>query len=213
MNKRLEEIFSVIPECKVFADIGCDHGLMTKAMLESGKCDSAIISDVSAKCLLKAQELLKDYIDGGRVTSVVSDGFDNLPPCDLALIAGMGGEEIVSILTKADFLPDKLVLQPMKNADKLRRIAISLGYAIKRDYVFYTGGIFYDLITLEKGEDFLTEDEAEFGRDNLKSDNEDFKKLIKIKVEKVNAYLKNPALSEQVRREMQGELLRLRKYV
>ncbi|MBQ4098436.1 MAG: SAM-dependent methyltransferase, partial [Clostridia bacterium] len=38
MNRRLEEIFSVIPKCEVFADIGCDHGLMTKAMLVSGKC-------------------------------------------------------------------------------------------------------------------------------------------------------------------------------
>ncbi len=213
MNKRLEEIFSVIPRCEVFADIGCDHGLMTKAMLVSGKCERAIISDVSAKCLLKAQELLKDYIDEGRVVSVVSDGFDNLPPCDLALIAGMGGEEIVSILEKAGSLPNKLVLQPMKNAEKVRRIAISLGYAIKRDYVFYSGGIFYDLISLEKGEDVLTDEEAEFGRDNLKGDNEDFKKLIKIKVEKVNAYLKNPALSSEVRGEMQSELLRLEKYV
>ena len=213
MNRRLEEIFSVIPKCEVFADIGCDHGLMTKAMLVSGKCERAIIADVSAKCLLKAQELLKDYLDEGRVVSAVSDGFDNLPPCDLALIAGMGGEEIVSILEKANSLPNKLVLQPMKNAEKVRRIAISLGYAIKKDYVFYSGGIFYDLICLEKGKDSITDEEAEFGRDNLKGDNEDFKKLIKIKVEKVNAYLKNPALSIEVRGEMQSELLRLKKYV
>ncbi|MBQ4098304.1 MAG: tRNA (adenine(22)-N(1))-methyltransferase TrmK, partial [Clostridia bacterium] len=185
----------------------------TKAMLVSGKCERAIIADVSAKCLLKAQELLKDYLDEGRVVRAVSDGFDNLPPCDLALIAGMGGEEIVSILEKANSLPDKLVLQPMKNAEKVRRIAISLGYAIKKDYVFYSGGIFYDLICLEKGKDSITDEEAEFGRDNLKGDNEDFKKLIKIKVEKVNAYLKNPALSIEVRGKMQGELLRLKKYV
>ena len=101
MNGRLEEIFSAIEPCKIFADIGCDHGLMTEAVLRSGKCQKAVVSDVSKKCLEKAENLLKNYIDEGRVSSVVSDGFDNLPDVDLALIAGMGGEEISLILKKA----------------------------------------------------------------------------------------------------------------
>ena len=107
MNYRLERIFSEIPPCKVFADIGCDHGYMTKAMVESGKCERAIVSDVSAKCLEKAQTLLSDYIGSGVVESVVSDGFEKVGACDLALIAGMGGEEITAILNACKNLPKK----------------------------------------------------------------------------------------------------------
>jgi lysophospholipase L1-like esterase len=33
--ERLKELFSLIPNCKVFADIGCDHGYIAKAMLDS----------------------------------------------------------------------------------------------------------------------------------------------------------------------------------
>ena len=50
----------------------------------------------------------------GKVTSVCCDGLEKIPrDCDLVLIAGMGGEEIVTIL-KNGFLPRKLLLQPMK---------------------------------------------------------------------------------------------------
>jgi tRNA (adenine22-N1)-methyltransferase len=213
MNGRLEEIFSAIEPCKIFADIGCDHGLMTEAVLRSGKCQKAVVSDVSKKCLEKAENLLKNYIDEGRVSSVVSDGFDNLPEVDLALIAGMGGEEISLILKKAKNLPDKLVLQQMKNVDKVRTFAVELGYKIKKDYVFYFGKVYYDLLVLEKGEDKLTEEEIEFGRTNLEKKGEAFISRLKIRMEKLNGFLQNPSLSEESKEQMREEILRLKKYV
>ncbi len=212
MTNRLKEIYSVIPECEVFADIGCDHGLMTLSMLKGEKCKRAIISDVSKKCLEKAQTLLAEYIEKGIVNSAVSDGFDNLPECDLALIAGMGGEEIISILKRARNLPEKLVLQPMKNSQKVRQTVIGLGYKFIKDYVFFSGGIFYDLMVLVKGEENYSQEEIEFGRDNLKG-NLAFKKMIQIKIEKIENYLGNSAVNEQTKRVMLAEIDRLNKYV
>ena len=101
MTERLQKIFSSIPNAKVFADIGCDHGYIAKAMLESGKCEKVIVSDISEKCLNKARELLSENIANGSAESVVSDGFDKVVGADVALIAGMGGEEICNILEKA----------------------------------------------------------------------------------------------------------------
>lgn len=213
MNERLKEIFSSIEPCEVFADIGCDHGLMTEAMLRSGKCKRAVVSDVSKKCLEKAENLLKDYIKEGRVFSVVSDGFDNLPNVDSALIAGMGGEEISLILKRAKNLPNKLVLQPMKNVDKVRICAVEIGYKIIKDYVFFCGKVFYDLLVLQKGEDKLTEEEIEFGRTNLTKRGEAFVSRLKIRVEKLNGFLQNPLLSEDSKEQMREEILRLKKYV
>lgn len=213
MNERLKEIFSVIPPCDTFADIGCDHGLITEAMLKSGKCRTAIVSDVSEKCLKKAEKLLADYVLEGRASSVVSDGFENLPKTDVALIAGMGGEEIALILKKAALLPETIVLQPMKNADKARTTVVSLGYRIVRDYTFLCGKIFYDLVVAVKGEDSLTEEEIEFGRTNVEVLPAAFVLKIKSRIKKLDEYIDNPALSEQTKISMAAEKDRLKKYV
>ena len=134
MTARLDELFSLLPPCSKFADVGCDHGYIAQRMLLSGKCGHAVISDISEKCLKKAETLLKGEIEAGRATAVVSDGLEKLPAdCDLALIAGMGGEEIVEILKRAPFLPATLCLQPMKNAEKLQEERGKIDGYLERD--------------------------------------------------------------------------------
>lgn len=213
MNKRLTEIFSAIPCCKRFADIGCDHGYMTLAMLKAGKCQSAIVSDISEKCLQKARELLATYIADGRVLSVVSNGFEKVDECDLALIAGMGGEEIISIIKNAKNLPENLVLQPMKNVEKVRVELVKAGYRIEKDYVFFASGIFYDLLVLKKGKDKLSQEEIEFGRTNLIEKGEDFKAMLNQKISKIKEHICNPLLKEESKAQMLAEIEKLEKYV
>ena len=94
MTKRLETLLSLIPQCGIFADIGCDHGYIANAMLLRRKCERVIVSDISAECLKKAETLLSQNFPD-KFTAVVSDGFDNVGFADCALIAGMGGDIIV----------------------------------------------------------------------------------------------------------------------
>ena len=213
MTSRLNEIFSLLPACKVFADIGCDHGYVAKAMLDSGKCKEAIVSDISEKCLEKAKTLLKRYAERGVVKSVVSDGFEKVKGCDLALIAGMGGEEICSIIERAKILPEKLVIQPMKNCDKARLCLINNGYKIERDYIFKSAGKFYDLILAVKGKGVLTEEEILFGKDNLTLNNEAFKEMLSLKIAKLNAVLDSTSLADSARINIEKEVEKLKKYV
>ncbi len=177
MDGRLEVLFGLIGRGETFADIGCDHGKISKAVLDSGKFNKVIISDISAPSLKKAQKLLESY--GDRVTAIVSDGFDNYHETpDEVIIAGMGGEEIVKILTNAKTLPNALVLAPQKNNDKVRRTVIDLGYKILKDFTFYSRGKFYDVLRAEKGVDNYSEIEYLFGRDNLKDKSQDFLKKL-----------------------------------
>lgn len=210
MKDRIEEIVNAIPVSDVFADVGCDHGYVSKEMLKRGKCRFAVASDVSEKCLGKAKKLLFREIEEGRATCILSDGFDDLPKVDTALIAGMGGEEIVSILKRAKCLPENLVLQPMKNCDKTRAFAVSIGYRIEKDYVFESDGKFYNLIVLEKGEDELTAEEIEFGRTNIKNPTEDFKKMLLKEAEKLTVYAENSP--EDKKKELLKKANRLNKY-
>ncbi|MBQ9756269.1 MAG: SAM-dependent methyltransferase [Clostridia bacterium] len=213
MTDRLNKIFSELESCKIFADVGCDHGYMAKAMISSGKAQKVIISDVSAKCLTKAQELLKEELLSGKAESVVSNGFEKVGKCDLALVAGMGGEEIIGIINNAPFLPERLVLQPMKNADKVRICAVKHGYKILKDYVFYSAGAYYDLIVLEKGEDALSQDEIEFGRTNIKEPSKAFTDMLKIKMQKLAVYAEKDGLSQDAKQDILTRKQRLEKYV
>jgi len=149
MTKRLQLLFDEIENCEVFADVGCDHGYIAEAVLKSGKSEKVIISDISEKSLQKAKNLLcEKYAD--RVKAVVADGFNGIDDkIDEALIAGMGGEEIAGILTRAKNLPKRLILSPQHNSDKVRIALLNLGYYIKKDTSFLDGKLYY-LIVAEK---------------------------------------------------------------
>lgn len=211
MTKRLQEIFSLIPNCEVFADIGCDHGYLSLAVIKSGKAKKVIFSDVSEKCLKKAENLLKNFVESGVAKGFVSNGFEKLPDSDLALIAGMGGEEILSIIENAKTLPSKFVLQPMKNSEKVRECLVKHGYKIVKDYTFKADGKFYDLILLEIGEDNLTDLELFFGRTNLIERPSDFIEKWTAKKEEIKRYLSEKNLGEKSKLELLRELERIEK--
>ncbi len=213
MTERLKEIYSVLSACDIFADIGCDHGYIAKAMISGGKCKKAIIADVSKKCLEKAETLLADYIEKGLVESAVSDGFEKVSGCDLALIAGMGGEEIVGIINRAQTLPENLVLQPMKNVDKVRLCAVKAGYRIEKDYCFKDSGKYYDLIVLKKGVDRLTQEETEFGRTNLIERGSAFLERNKAILSRYERLLCDPNIKLDEKSEIKNKAENLKDYV
>ena len=197
MNKltlRLNTIVKELAKCTTFADVGCDHGYVAEAMLCSNKCQFAYVTDVSAVCLQKAENLLKNGYEG-KFKAIVTNGLKNVPKVDQVLIAGMGGELICDILNNADFLPDRIVLQPMKNAEKVRKTVIDLGYKMIRDYTFKDVK-YYDLIVCERGEENYSAEEIEFGRDNLKEKGDAFKEVILKKLEILNSAIKTAGQEE-----------------
>ena len=87
-GKRIDTLCSLLRKCESFADVGCDHGYIAEKMLESGKCNQVIISDISAPSLKKAEKLLKRYIDSGVARSVCTDGLNGISEVETVLIAG-----------------------------------------------------------------------------------------------------------------------------
>ena len=117
----------------------------------------------------------------------------------------MGGEEIVRILERG-YLPEKFVLQPMKNSEKVRRFLTGRGCSITLDYTFEDGK-FYDLIAGEApssksaAADY-TDWELRFGRDNLRSPSPAFLKWIRGEREKLRGRLLSSAMSHESREEL-----------
>lgn len=206
-TKRLQTVCGQLSPCDTLADVGCDHGYCTLYALERGLCRRAVISDISRSSLHKAEELLSSYIAEGRVESVCCAGLSQVPRnCDQVLIAGMGGEEIVKIL-EGGFLPANLVLQPMKNTEKVRAFLLEKGYCLVRDFLFYDGPKHYDLLRAERGAPPRAYGslELEFGYDNIHAPSPDFERFLRGEIKNARGRIEKAdasraALQERLRR-------------
>ena len=214
-SKRIKTLCSLLRKSRTFADVGCDHGYCSEYVLKNGLSEQVILSDISKGSLQKAETLLGEYIRQGKAVSVLGDGFQGVPKdTEQVLIAGMGGSEIVSILSneKYGFLPEYFVFQPMHDCEKLRRYLIQQGAVLYRDYTFFDGK-YYDVICggnkkcAGQGRDewqILTDEpysEAafEFGKENLLTMPTAFCDRLKKLLKDVERYLSRENLQEESR--------------
>lgn len=214
-SKRIDVLCSLLTEAETFADVGCDHGYCSEYMLTKGLCKKAILSDISKGSLAKAERLLAEYIQNGKAVSVLGDGFYGVPSnTDEVLIAGMGGSEIVDILSdkKYGFIPKRFVFQPMHDAEKLRRYILDNGGYIERDFTFEDVK-FYDVIVGGKAADKTTEPytdaEYEYGRENLQTMPKAFIQRTQKQLKNTNAYLSRENLQEESRAALEEKRKRL----
>ena len=175
---------------EILKGIKCDCGQFHECPIEKVCiCDGAInelnnLIEDGQSVLLVADENTFNA-SGEKVVDVLGDKLKNrvifsgakvLVPDEVA-IAGMGGEEIVKILSSAMSLPKKLVLAPQKNSDKVRKLLFHLGYKILKDFTIKDKGKFYDIISAVEADiepKEYTNLEYIYGRDNLNERPDDF---------------------------------------
>ena len=215
-GKRIDTLCSLLVRSSTFADVGCDHGYCSEYALKNQLCEKVYFSDVSRGSLAKAQALLAPYVEDGSAVGVLGDGFYGVPnTVEQVLIAGMGGSEMVAILSheKYGFMPKRFVLQPMHDSEKLRRYLLENGVYIERDFTFQDTK-FYDVIVGGKADEThqtlpYTNAEYEFGRENLRTPTEAFVKRTKKLISSVEKYLRIPSLQEASRAELQEKKKKL----
>lgn len=137
----------------IAADIGTDHAKLPVFLVKTGICSFVYAGDVRPGPLASAEKTLALYRCGKeRIRPVLSDGLQNIP-CDYhtGIIAGMGGELIVNILSAAK-LPENVgfVLSPMTAAEELRRYLYENGFSMLSENVSLEGRRIYPVITVKK---------------------------------------------------------------
>ena len=138
------------------ADVGCDHGRLTAALLQRGICKNVIASDISESSLDKARKLISHIGLSDRVSFRAGDGCAVLNPgeCDAIALLGMGGTLMTRIL-EACTIPlmgaKALVLQPMRAQDDIRRYLYENGYRIVCDRVIRDHGRLYQVFKAVPG--------------------------------------------------------------
>ena len=135
LHPRLEAAAALLGKTSVLADIGCDHGRFSAAMLQRGIAGKVIASDISAPSLKKAEQLSNLCGLSSKMECRISDGFSaySVGETDKAVILGMGGEVIRSILSRSDSFARSLeciVMQPMRGEAELRSYLYSNNYRI-----------------------------------------------------------------------------------
>ena len=135
------------------ADIGTDHGYLPIALLQSGKASCAFAADINKDPLDSAVRNAEKYGETGKMRFVLSDGLHGLEAeeIDDIIIAGMGGELILRIISEAPWLREgnrHLVLQPMTTAAQLRCGLAALGYEIDREETVFDGKKIYSVLSV-----------------------------------------------------------------
>lgn len=153
LDPRLQKCAEYVRPGKRVADIGTDHGYIPIALLQSGKTPFAVASDINEGPLESAKRSAARYGFEDKMKFVLSDGLHGVESGDAddIVIAGMGGELILRIVTEAPWLcsADKhLVLQPMTTAAQLREGLAALGFEIEREEAVWDGKKIYSVLSV-----------------------------------------------------------------
>ncbi|MBR1747962.1 MAG: SAM-dependent methyltransferase [Clostridia bacterium] len=165
LSPRLQFVAGEIGKAKTIADIGTDHGKLIVYALENGLAERAFAVDISKKSLDKAKKNIEESGLSGKVDFFCGDGLLPLKEQpDVAIIAGMGGNEIVKILSEGH-RADRLILVPHQDAYLVREYLLQNHYSIEKDYVIEDGK-FYSIIVTASGESYYSDDEIILGKNN-----------------------------------------------
>ena len=151
LSLRLSAIAESLSEGGVVCDVGSDHGALPLFLLCSGKCSSAIVTDLNEKPLERAKANLCEAGVAGKATFVLTDGIEAVLPMkpDSFVIAGMGGETIVGILDRGlNQIPvgTQFFLQPMTKVSSLRRYLYENGFCVLNEKLIFENDKFFIVI-------------------------------------------------------------------
>lgn len=155
LSPRLAALAAQVPQGALLADVGTDHAYLPTWLLQTGKIQGAVASDVNQGPLDRGQETARVYGVADRISFRRCDGLAGLSAgeVDTVVIAGMGGDLIARILEQAPWTRSVcLLLQPMSSQENLRQWLIKNGYLIQKETLVREGEKFYNLFMATGGE-------------------------------------------------------------
>ncbi len=164
LDDRLSTAVSFARKGAVAADIGTDHGYLICELVSKKLSPKGYACDINEKPLKKAAELVDELGLAGKIKCVLTDGVAGLPETEVGdiYICGMGGETIIGIIERGEWLFTErvhLVLQPMTKAETLRRWLCTHGFRIDEERAAEAEGRLYAVMSVYYcGEDYEPDD-------------------------------------------------------
>jgi len=157
LSERLKALADYIDDGASVADIGTDHGFLPVYLAQAGLVKSIFASDISRASLDSAKQAAADAGVSEAITFIFAPGLDGISPTDVdtVIIAGLGGETILSILMDAPWTGRsgiKLILQPQSKIELLCRFLYDNGYLINETKSVLDKGKRYTILYVSGGE-------------------------------------------------------------
>lgn len=148
---RMETIYGMVRRGVTVCDVGTDHAIIPIELVKNDICPSAIATDISAPSLEKGAKNIKKAGCAGKIETYCTNGTISVPlkkEMDF-IIAGMGGELIIKIISQDERLRDpffRFILQPMTKSDELRAYLAENGYKMLLETKVEADGRIYAVI-------------------------------------------------------------------
>lgn len=193
IKKLAETIISIAKEDSTVADVGADHGYLAELLNRESKISKIYATDISKKCLQKVIDL-KNKFNLEKIETLLGDGLVPLESVDITVIAGIGGLEIIKMLTKQNKLTESknkcniFVLQPAQNVYEFRKWLFDNKIFVIKDFFVEDAGKFYPIIVIDVSKKQINEATLYnlfVGRDNDKKTPE-FDKFLEFYIEKLS---------------------------
>ena len=155
LSPRLAAVAELVPTGHSVIDVGTDHAMIPVWLAQTGRAAHIWASDVRTGPLESAARLIEQTRVGDRVSLRLTDGLQGF--CrengDVVILAGMGGETMISILSETAWLREDvlLVLQPQTKQYLLRRWLWESGFAAERETLVRDAGRIYTILTARAG--------------------------------------------------------------
>jgi tRNA (adenine22-N1)-methyltransferase len=148
LDGRVSSAAKFVRQGAVFADIGTDHAHLPIFLLECGRIERAVCSDINEGPLASARHNAAEAGLLDKTEFVLCDGASALSDKGITdyAICGMGGELIRDIISSAPELHREginLVLQPMSKAADLRSYLYGAGFDIVAEAYSHDAGKYY----------------------------------------------------------------------
>lgn len=156
LSKRLQMVTDCVTKGNTVADVGCDHAYISIYLVEHEIATRTVALDINRGPLERAAKNVSEYGYCDRISTRLSNGLEKLEPGEVQtiVIAGMGGELMVSILRNKELCVDmaeELVLQPQSEIDKVRRYLHNRRFSITEENMCIDDGKYYVVIHAKNG--------------------------------------------------------------
>ena len=155
LQPRLRAIADLVPNGARLVDVGTDHGFIPVDLLLSERIGFAIASDIGTAPLDHARRTAEQYDVTEGIEFRLCDGLKDIASdeVDCVVIAGMGGDNIATILENAQWTKENtfLILQPMSKAEVLRRWLPTNGYQVIAERLVADKGVIYPILSVRGG--------------------------------------------------------------
>ena len=154
LDPRLSLAYDLYDPCELAADIGTDHAHLPAALLQRGRCQHMILTDISESALRNARNEMIRLRLLNRVSLRSGDGLAPIDEqCGMISVTGMGGRTVRDILLngKEKLQGASLILSAHTDLPLIREAVSLIGYHLDREEPCFCAGRFYLVLRARPG--------------------------------------------------------------